>query len=113
MSDRILIVAGTHAQAEYHAQDTGLGKGGWVYAADADSLRGWLPGRVVYYGTYAQREDWFHLEEELLIVEARMRHAITEKSCCACGPASHRPNLDGSRLFCMGCECATKASQAR
>lgn len=108
---KILVVAGTHAQAEYYAQDTGMAKGDWVYAGSADSLRGWLPTRVVYYGTYAQRADWFHLEEELMVVEARMKYAIKEATCCACGPASHKPNLDGTRLFCLDCDCAAAAAK--
>lgn len=76
---RVLIVAGTKNQAQEKARELGLGKDGWVYPTDDRSLRGWLPVRIVYCGTWYQRADRDQLRDELKVVESRMAHAQAKK----------------------------------
>jgi len=70
---RTLVVAGSYAQASYWARQWGLET--WVYAIGPESLRGWLPARIRYCGTYGRRRDWAGLLDELRCLEARMRRA--------------------------------------
>lgn len=72
---RLLIVAGTYAQAMDRAASLGLEPREWVYASHPDALRGWLPSRIEYCGTYRYRRDWYELQDELQVMESRMTWA--------------------------------------
>jgi hypothetical protein len=76
---KILIVAGTREQARRRAEEMRLPPRSWLYAAGDHSLRGWTPGSIEYYGSFADRDDLWGLYEELRMVEARMAWAGREE----------------------------------
>lgn len=71
----ILIVAGTLQQAHHYAKEWGLSVKDWYYASCVESLGGIIPKEIRYGGTYSLREDWSDFQQELYIVEDRMKRA--------------------------------------
>lgn len=75
----ILVVAGDLSQAREWAENNSLdannSTGKWAYAVDQYSLRGWIPSKVVYYGTWNKRSDWEELRQELFVLQQRMTAA--------------------------------------
>ncbi len=69
---KVLIVAGSFAQATNYAIENKLNPLNWVYAGYPETLRGWTPSRIVYVGTYAMRSDFLDIHEELMIMAARI-----------------------------------------
>jgi hypothetical protein len=70
MTDRIYVLAGTHAQSEYWRRRSGYNKRDWRYLNDPRQLAGAQRPNYVRIGTWYDRKDLDPIIRQLTICDA-------------------------------------------
>lgn len=72
----ILILSGNRQQADYIANKKGLSKGDYKYLSRSEQLRGIKDVKVLLYGFYRDRSDYYDIISELNLLENLKRITI-------------------------------------
>ena len=72
LDPRVLIVAGTRAQAEVWAKAERLPRGAWTYASSPELLLGWTANRIILCGNWFEHPDATRIMPEVRKMEARL-----------------------------------------